>query len=136
VTVIRIQCFSFGSRGAVGGDIVVLCHTFFPLSQDELAASASFFGNALSHHLPSRVKTKSLNPQHRHRLSSPDRLTHIHFFHHSITSLFYLHPRQSTTLSKTPLTVIVPYHCCLTPIIHPYNDTHIDELADPLSLLE
>jgi hypothetical protein len=33
-----------------------------------------------------------------------------------------------------PPNVIVPFHCRPTPIVPPYNDTHSDELANPLSL--
>jgi hypothetical protein len=45
------------------------------LSQKELTVSASFFGNALSHHLPSQVKTEAMNSHHRRKLSFSDRPT-------------------------------------------------------------
>jgi hypothetical protein len=51
------------------------CHTSFPLSQDELIASTSFFGNALFYHLTSQAKTEALNLYHRHRLPSSDHPT-------------------------------------------------------------
>jgi hypothetical protein len=44
----------------------------FPLSQDELASSGSYFDNPLSCHIPSWVKTETLNMHHRHRLPSSD----------------------------------------------------------------
>jgi hypothetical protein len=48
------------------------CHASFPLSQDELATSASSSDNALSRHLPSGTKIKAWNPHHHRRLPSPD----------------------------------------------------------------
>jgi hypothetical protein len=51
---------------------VIPCHASFPLSQDELTASASSSDNVLSHRLPSQAKIKVLNPQHCRSLSSPD----------------------------------------------------------------
>jgi hypothetical protein len=56
-------------------DVTTSCHTSFPLSQDELAASASSSGNTLSHRLPSRAETKALNLHHHLRSPSPDRST-------------------------------------------------------------
>jgi hypothetical protein len=44
------------------------CHTSFPLSQDELDASASSSDNALSCCLPSHAETEALNSYHCHRL--------------------------------------------------------------------
>jgi hypothetical protein len=49
----------------------VLCHSSFPWSQDELAASTSSSGNATSHRLPSQAKTKALNLHHHYRPPSP-----------------------------------------------------------------
>jgi hypothetical protein len=53
----------------------VLCHAFFPLNQDELAASVSSSGNGSSCRLLSRVKTEALNPYHHSRPPSSDRPT-------------------------------------------------------------
>jgi hypothetical protein len=50
-------------------------HASFPLSQNELAAFASSSINALSHCLPSRAKTKALNPHHCPKLPSPNHST-------------------------------------------------------------
>jgi hypothetical protein len=46
------------------------CHTSFPWSQDELAASISSFNNSLSCRLLSWVETEALNLHHRRRPSS------------------------------------------------------------------
>jgi hypothetical protein len=35
-----------------------------------------------------------------------------------------------------PLTIIIPFYRYLMPIISPHNDTHGDELADPILLPE
>jgi hypothetical protein len=53
----------------------MLCHAFFPWSQDEFATSASSSDNASSWCLPSRDETKALNLRHCHRPPSPDSLT-------------------------------------------------------------
>jgi hypothetical protein len=67
---------------------VVSCHASFPLSQDELAASASSSGNALSRHLASRVEIEALNLHHCCRTSSPDRPTPtLHFYKKIISTL-------------------------------------------------
>jgi hypothetical protein len=50
-------------------------HASFPLSQDELAVTASFSDNASSCRLPSRVETEILNLHHRRRPPFPDRPT-------------------------------------------------------------
>jgi hypothetical protein len=51
------------------------CHTSFPLSQDELAASTLSSDNALSRRRPSRAKTEALNPHHHLRVPSLVRST-------------------------------------------------------------
>jgi hypothetical protein len=51
---------------------VASCPTSFPWSQDELAASASSSGNALSRRLHSRAETTTLNLHHRRHPSSSD----------------------------------------------------------------
>ncbi len=74
----------------------VPCHTFFPLSQDELADSASSFGNASSRRLPSRAKTEALNPHRRHRPPSPDHPTPtLHWYKKVILTLVTLPTTQS-----------------------------------------
>jgi hypothetical protein len=62
------------------------CHASFPLSQDELAASGSFFGNTLFCRLSSWVKTKALNSHHRRRLPFPDHLTSTLYCYKNIIS--------------------------------------------------
>jgi hypothetical protein len=46
---------------------------FFPLSQDELVASALSFDNVLSYRLLSQAETETLNLHHRRRLLSLNR---------------------------------------------------------------
>jgi hypothetical protein len=48
------------------------CHPSFPWSQDELIASDSSSGNALSRRIPSRAETEALNLHHRYRPPSLD----------------------------------------------------------------
>jgi hypothetical protein len=64
------QCWFFFGRLR---HAVVLCHTSFSLSQDELTASALSSDNALSCRLPSWAKTETLNPHHRRMLPSLNR---------------------------------------------------------------
>jgi hypothetical protein len=83
-------------------------HSSFPLSQDELTASASSSDNALSHCLPSRAKTKTLNPQHHRRLLSLNRPTHtIHCYKKIISILATLPITQlclyfASSLARAP----------------------------------
>jgi hypothetical protein len=75
---------------------VAPCHTYFPLSQYELAASASSSDNALSHRLPSRTKTEALNLYHRCRLPSLDHPTlTLHCYKKIISNLVTLLTTQS-----------------------------------------
>jgi hypothetical protein len=84
------------------------CHTSYPLSQDELIVSASSSGNALSRHLPSRAKTKALNPHHHRRLPSPNRLTStLHCYKKNISTLVTLPTTQpclyfASSLARAP----------------------------------
>jgi hypothetical protein len=72
------------------------CHASFTWSQHELAASASSFSNASSRHLSSRAETEALNPYHRPRPSSPDRLTPtLHCYKRVITTLTSLLTTQT-----------------------------------------
>jgi hypothetical protein len=72
-----------------------LCHTSFPLSLDELAASASSSGNVLSRRLPSQVKTETLNLHHRRRLPSANHSTStLHCYKNIISTLTTLPTTQ------------------------------------------
>jgi hypothetical protein len=74
---------------------VAPCHIFFPLSQDELAAPASSFSNALSHRLPPRAEIEVLNLHHHRRPLSLDRPTHtIHCYKKTISILITLPTTQ------------------------------------------
>jgi hypothetical protein len=85
-----------------------LSHTSLPLSQVELAASTSSFGNALSHRLPSRAETKALNSHHRRRLPSLDRPTPtLHYYKMIISTLVTLITTQlrlhsTSSLARAP----------------------------------
>jgi hypothetical protein len=75
--------------------VVVPYHAFFPLSQDELAASASSSSNVLSCRLFSRAKTEALNPHHHRRLPSMDRSTlTLHYYKKIISILVTLPTTQ------------------------------------------
>jgi hypothetical protein len=112
-------------------------HTYFPLSQHELAASASFFDNVLSRRLPSQVKIKALNP-HPTLLESSD--SHCHCYKKIISTLSILPTTQSRLYFTSSLAKASHHQSStrhrLTSIVPPHNDTHDDELADPLSLPE
>jgi hypothetical protein len=73
------------------------CHTSSPLRQDELTVSASYSGNALSRCLPSQIEIEALNPHHRRRLPSPNRLTPILYCYKNIISTLITLP---TTQSR------------------------------------
>jgi hypothetical protein len=65
-----------------------------------------------------------LNMHHHNRSPSSDRRTPtLHYYkkHHVIGG---------------PPATIVPFHRCPTPIVLPYNDIHVDELANPFSFSE
>jgi hypothetical protein len=74
------------------------CHASFPWSQDELTASASSSGNALSHRLPSRAKTKVLNLHHHRRSSSPYRTTLILHLYKNVISILIIIPTTQPRL--------------------------------------
>jgi hypothetical protein len=100
-------------------------------------------GNALSHHLPSRAETESLNPHQLHRLPTPDRLTlNLHCYKKiilSLTTQWHLHFASSLAIAphiRAPPTAVVPFHCCRMSIVPSHNDTHGDKLADPLLVPE
>jgi hypothetical protein len=83
-----------------------LCYTFFSLSQDELATSASSSGNTSFHRIPSQAKIEVSNPHHRHRSPSPDRPTLIlHCYKNIISTLVTLlttqpHVHFASSLAK------------------------------------
>jgi hypothetical protein len=121
-------------------------HVTLP-SHGEVAVSASSFGNALIHRLPSRAETEALNPHHRRRSPSPYRpIPTLHCYKKIISTLVTLlitQPRLHFVSSLAehhtiipPPTAIVHFHRYPTPIILPHNNTHGDELVDHLSLPE
>jgi hypothetical protein len=121
------------------------CHASFPLSQDELAASASSPDIALSHHLPSRAETEALNPHH-HCYTRSARLSPSTAIKGSSQPWPLSPPLNHVSILPPPLPdhhaigappiVAVPFHHCIMPIVPSHNDTHGDKLVDPLSLLE
>jgi hypothetical protein len=103
---------------------VIPFHTFFPLSQDELTASASTFDNALSCCLPFWVETEALNPHHRRRLSSPDSLTLIIYYYKKIISTLTTFRTTQLRLHFTSFIIRAPHH---------QNFTHHHRSLSPLS---
>jgi hypothetical protein len=76
-------------------DVVTPCHTSFPLSQDELVASASSSSNFSFRRLPSRAETKALNLHHHRRLPFPNLPTPtLHNCKKSISTLITLPTTQ------------------------------------------
>jgi hypothetical protein len=121
---------------------VTPCHAYFPLIQDELAASTSFSNSASSHHLPSIAKTEVLNLHHRRQPPYSDRLTRtLHCYKNVMSILVTLHTTQSrlhfaSSLAGAPPIAVVLFHRCPTLIAPLHNGTHSGELVDPLSLTE
>jgi hypothetical protein len=76
------------------------CDASFPLSQDELAVSASSFVNIC---LPFRAKTEVLNLHHHHKPLSPD---------HPTLSLYY-YKKVISTLVALPTTHELADSLCL-----------------------
>jgi hypothetical protein len=125
----------------------VPCHTSFPLNQDELAGSALSYDNALSHRIPSRAKTKSFNSHHHNRPPSSDCSTPTLYCYKKIISILVtLPPLNRVSILRphypehhvigAPPAFIVHFHRCPTYIVPQHNDTHVDELADPISFPE
>jgi hypothetical protein len=83
-------------------------HASFPLNQNEVTTSVLSSDNASSHRLPSRAETEALNMHHRHRLPSPNRLTHtLHCYKKIILTLTTLPTTQPrlhfvSSLAKAP----------------------------------
>jgi hypothetical protein len=95
--------FSLPGAASPTIDVATSYHASFPLSQDELAASTSSFGNALSRYLPSRVETKALNLHHCCRLPSPDHPTiTLHCYKRIISTLATLSVTQSRLHFASP----------------------------------
>jgi hypothetical protein len=108
--------------------VIALCHTSFLLRQDELAASASSFDNALSCSLPSRAETEVLNPHHCRRLPSPHRLTPTLHCYKRIISTFVTLPITQPRLYFISSLVRAPCHrsttrshCSLSPLSHAHR---------------
>jgi hypothetical protein len=115
------QCFLSSGRHH---HTIASCRTSFPLSQDGFAVFASSFSNVSSHRLPSRAKTKALNMHHHNRSPSSDRRTPtLHYY------------KKHHVIGGPPATIVL-FHRCPTPIVLPYNDIHVDELANPFSFSE
>jgi hypothetical protein len=86
------------------------CHASFPLSQDELTASASSSGNTLSCRLPSRAETEALNPHHRRQSPSLNRSTPtLHCYNKAILTLATL-PTTQPHLYFTSFLARAPHH--------------------------
>jgi hypothetical protein len=105
-----------------------LCHTSFPLSQDELAASALSFSNASSCRLPSRAKTEALNQHHYCRPPSPDHLTPtLHYYNNIISILATLpttqpHLHFASSLARASLhRSSTRRHGSLSPLSHAHR---------------
>jgi hypothetical protein len=86
------------------------CHTSFPLSQDELPASALSFSNALSHRLFSRAETEALNLHHHHRLPSLNRPTPTLYYYKTIISTFATLPTTQPCLHFSSYLASAPCH--------------------------
>jgi hypothetical protein len=109
-------------------DTATLFHASFPLTQDELDASASSSCNALSRRLTSRVEIEALNLHHHCRLPSPDRSTPtLHCYKNIISTLTTLHITQSrlyftSSLAKAPCHRSSTYRRrFLSPLSHVYH---------------
>jgi hypothetical protein len=92
---------SFGRRRYAAAS----CHTSFSLRQDELAVFASFFDNASSRRLPSRIEIEALNKHHCHRSTSSDCPTPTLYYYKKIISTLITF---STTKSRFYFTSSLP----------------------------
>jgi hypothetical protein len=80
---------------------ITSCHTSFRCSQGKLVVSTSSSDNALSCHLPSWAENEVLNPHHRHRPPSSDRLTlTLHWYKNVISTLTREPRHRSSTRSR------------------------------------
>jgi hypothetical protein len=73
----------------------------FLLSKDELTASASSFGNGLSHRLPSWAKTKTLHLHNHCKLPFSDRPTRSLYCYKKIISILVILPTTQSRLYFT-----------------------------------
>jgi hypothetical protein len=89
---------------------VVLYHTSFLLNQDEIAASALSFSNAVSRRLPSRTETEALNLHHCHRLPSSDRPTPTLYCYKAIISTLATLPTTQPRLYFASSLASAPRH--------------------------
>jgi hypothetical protein len=111
-----------------------------------LAASVLSSSNTLFYRFLTK-STEALNPHDCYRLLSLDRLISTLYCYKKIVSILttLLTPQpclhfasilvEHHTIKARPA-VIVSFHCCLTSIVSPHNNTQSDELADPLLLPE
>jgi hypothetical protein len=104
------------------------CHAYFPLSQAELTASASFSDNTSSHRLPSQAKTEALNLHHHCRPPSLDHLTPtLHYYKKVISTLVTLPTTQPHLHFASSLTGPPPHQsstyrrCSLSPTPHTHR---------------
>jgi hypothetical protein len=96
ISLIGVVSFLFSPRCHLSSDR--RCHAisrFLSLEPRQLAAFASYFGNALFRHLPSRSKIEVLNPHHRRRPPFLDSLTPtLHYYKKFISILITLPTTQ------------------------------------------
>jgi hypothetical protein len=96
----------------------------------------------LSRHLPSRIKTEVSYLHHCYRLPSSNRPTpNLHCYNKIISTFTTISTIQShlhftSSIARAPPVIVIPLHHCLVSIVPLHNDTHGDELANPLSLHE
>jgi hypothetical protein len=88
--------------------VIMPCHASFPWSYDELAASASYCGNASSCFLPSRAETKELNLHHRCWPPSLDHLTPTLHFYKKVISILVTLPTTKPHLHFASSTARAP----------------------------
>jgi hypothetical protein len=93
------------------------CHTSIPWSQDEVTASASSSGNALSRRLPSQAKTEALNPHHHHWPPSPDRTAPTLYCSKKVISSLITLPTTQPCLHFA-FSSLVRHHHSLSPLSH------------------
>jgi hypothetical protein len=86
------------------------CPASFSLSQDNIAASGSSFGNALSCRLPSRAETEAFNLHHHHRLPSLDHTTPTLHCYKKIISTFATLPTTQPRLHLDSSLARAPRH--------------------------
>jgi hypothetical protein len=116
-------CLSSGRRHHAAAS----CHTYFSLSQYELATSTSSFGNVSSYRLSSRAETKALNPHHLRQPPSPDRLTLTFHCYKNIISILVTPPTIEPHLYFASFLTRAPHYRSSTCGYHfllPLSHTH------------